>query len=468
MTTELRWTLPPLRLMLALFALYAIVTVPSLLPRWGASVEGFGLLALWLLIAAVAWPIAAGRIDRRGFWPLLLLAAAALRLPVLALALGRTTVGDPKIYLDLAHSLGAGGGLSFHDPLSHIDFVALYPPAYPLLLAGIDRVARLGVPVIWASNLVIELAAAFAMVRLGMRLGHPAAGRAGAWLFATWPTFVLAAPFAQKESLVMLLVLLIALTLLRLRERIAPGWGEALPLGLAAGLLALTQPGLALLPATLGLALLPAVGLRPLLGLALRAAPIALLVLLPWWARNWAMLHHFVPLTSTGGIGLWIGNNPQATGNWMALPPQFDGLPELEASARAAALAKQWIVANPLAFAKLSLTKLVRTAGVEQFTLLRLSLLSPAPPPALYAALFPLLQGALFVLLAAGTWFTGRIRRMPGGDWLLLLLLGCVLQIVAFAIWFEFAERHRYFIMPFLLLVVGFGLERATSSREPA
>jgi len=35
------------------------------------------------------------------------------------------------------------------------------------------------------------------------------------------------------------------------------------------------------------------------------------------------------------------------------------------------------------------------------------------------------------------------------------ILLGCLLHMALFGIWFEFGERHRHFITPFLLLLAG-------------
>ena len=37
--------------------------------------------------------------------------------------------------------------------------------------------------------------------------------------------------------------------------------------------------------------------------------------------------------------------------------------------------------------------------------------------------------------------------------YVLLLLLAAIAQILIFGIWFEFDQRHRYFLTPLLLLV---------------
>ena len=452
-----RHAVPPLRLLLALFAAYAVWTIPSLLARWGAVPAGLWWLALWGGLAAVAMPIARGRWRGRPLGIALIALAVLLRAPALLLMDRHVPAGDALFYVGLARDLLAGRGLVFVDPLSGVVFRALYPPVYPLLLAGVGAVFGLGQVVLAVTNLACDGAAAWLIVRIGGRLGSRRGGLAAAWLYLIWPTFLFATPFAQKEPLVTLLVLAITHRLLRLAD------GPARPrdgmlLGLLGGLLALTQPGLATLPALLGLALLPALGLRPLLRVAAFALPALLLVMAPWWIRNALVLHQFVPLTSTAGLGLWIGNNPHATGNWMAMPPDILPLSELAQSARAAAVASAWIAAHPVAALLLNAAKLVRAFGIEHYTLVRLDMVTPDLPPMLPGQFLPMLQGALIAVLTAAAALFGRLRHAPHGDRLVLLTAALFAQIMLFDIWFEFGERHRYCVMPFLFLVIGLSL----------
>lgn len=462
---------PRIRIAFALFLLHAIVTIPWALANWGMSAAGVLILAAWLALAALAVPLARGDFSSRSYSILLVSALICTRLTALLMVEGASLVGDPAIYELLARSLLSGEGLIFHDPLTDVDFRALYPPIYPLFLAGLGSVFGLGAGTYWASNVVIDLASALILIRLGDRFGSPAVGRAAAWLFAIWPAFVFAAPFAQKEGLVTLEVLTITLVLLRAGQERSPRWKDGALLGLAVGALMLTQPGLALLPAILGLVLLPALGWPPLRALLLKAAPFALLLLAPWWIRNFSLFGSFVPLTTTGGLGLWVGNNPDATGNWMPMPDHCRGMPEMEMSARAAQDALAWIWGQPLDFVKLTFFKLFHAMGIEQFTLGRLGLMTPKPGPATFAALFPLLQGSLIALFAGVTFLAGRLSLMARGDQLVLVLCGCAIQILVFSLPFEFGERHRWFVMPFLFLVVAAGFSRqprAVPSPAPA
>lgn len=467
MTIPYRLLAASLGLLLAAFALYALWTIPSLLPRWGASPAGFALFVGWLALAAAAWPLARGRWTGRRVWIPLLAVVVLLRLAVLGMTWGHVPAGDPIIYVRLARDMLAGHGLSFTDPFTGVTFRALYPPLYPVLLAAAGALLGLGPVMLWASNLLCDGIAAWLIVRIGDRAGSRPAGLAAACLYLVWPTFILATPFAQKEPLVATLVLALALRLLRLRAH-APKTGDAAIFGLLTGLLALTQPGLATMPLMFALLLLPVLGLPRLFALAWRSIPVFLLVMAPWWIRNGLLFGQFVPLTSTGGLGLWIGNNPHATGNWMMLPPEIGRLPELEQSARAAAVAKAWIIAHPVDMLRINLIKLVRTFGIEQFTLVRATLLRPALPAAIAPALLPLLQGALFTLLVATTGSMHRALHVKSGRLILLLLAAVVAQLLLFDLWFEFAERHRYVVMPFLFLTLGFAIADRNAPRPTA
>jgi hypothetical protein len=47
-------------------------------------------------------------------------------------------------------------------------------------------------------------------------------------------------------------------------------------------------------------------------------AGLAALIVLPWTVRNALVMDAFVPVSTNSGVNLWIGNNPDAYGSWMA------------------------------------------------------------------------------------------------------------------------------------------------------
>lgn len=445
---------------LAALALYGLASTPGLVIHWGASLAGIALLLAWLGACLFAIPLI-----RRVPGPVTLVAlvvvAVALRLIVAACFAHREAVGDALSYLDLAATLTAGKGLHIYEPYIGLTLQAFYPPVYPLLLAGWHAIAGTSTISLVLLNALIDGTAAALLARLGTMTGRRGAGRGAAWLYLIWPSVLLSTPLAQKEGLCIVLVLGLAIAWLRAIATPGSVWARAGLVGALAALLALTQPGLAPLGLVVGLVFVPLTSWRRIIAIGLRALPFAILAMLPWWVRNWSLLHAFVPLTSAGAVSLWIGNNPGATGNWMPEPAALKGVPELGYARTMAGLAETWIRENPAAFVRLTVTKLVRACGIAQFGIVRLAAMTPQPMAAITALLFPLSQAAHLLLLGgSATAALARIRRVPLP--LLLLLAACALQIMLFGVWFEFGERHRDVATPLLLLLLTCALSPAT------
>lgn len=454
-----RWNGWSVQAVLAVLLLYGLSAIPDLGERFGISFQSVGVIAGWIALAATGFHMLR---ERPGAAPLAALAAAliVMRSVFALLAVGRTSTGDPNAYLNLAKGLLAGHGLLIHDPFTDTLWRALFPPLYPMLLAGWGAIFGFDTPSVLTLGTLTDGMTAMLLFILGKRLGSAVAGRRAAWLYLIWPSVLFSAPLAQKESLSALLILALALAWVERRD----GWRGALALGLPAGLLALTQPGQAPLAALFGIVLVGRIGLWPMLLAGVRGALIALLVLLPWWVRNALVLHAFVPLTTASGPSLWIGNNPDATGNWEPPPPELKRLPELVYAARIKAIALDWIATHPLDFVRLTLTKFVRACGIAEFGVTRLVAMGPPFPRPLAAALWPLsLSAHLAMLGGAAIKLGGRVPFI-----LVLLIAACGLQLLLFGVWFEFGERHREFVTPFLLLALCWSFAPAAVEKAPA
>lgn len=439
------WAIPAaIQAVLGALLLYGLTGIPDLAARWGGSAGSVVAVIGWIALAALGFALLRDRPRRRSF-ALLALLLMAVRVAFALLAVWRTSTGDPNAYLNLAKGLLAGQGLVIYDPFFGSAWRALFPPIYPLLLAGWGALFGFSTPAVLALGTLTDMAAAGTIVLLGTQLGSAVAGRRAAWLYLIWPSVLFSAPLAQKESLCALLVLALALFWLRRPS----GWRGAVMLGVPAGLLALTQPGEAPLAALFGLVLVRQIGLWPVLATGLRGAIIAAVVMLPWWIRNGLLFHAFVPLTTASGASLWIGNNPEATGNWEPPPPELKGIPELAYGRRIQAIAVEWIRTHPADFVRLSVTKFVRACGISEFGVNRLVAMGPPFPRMLAAALWPLAHGSHLLLLGGAAL---RLGRVPAT--LVLLIAACGLQLLLFGIWFEFGERHREFVTPFLLLAL--------------
>ena len=81
----------------------------------------------------------------------------------------------------------------------------------------------------------------------------------------------------------------------------------------------------------------------------------------PWSIRNTKLFGHFVLLSTNGGVSLWVGNNPSATGYYMdpyykdIMPASTERLGEYERDKVFTQAALRYIVENPASFVARSL-----------------------------------------------------------------------------------------------------------------
>lgn len=165
-----------------------------------------------------------------------------------------------------------------------------------------------------AQQVVAGTLAVWMVYCLAGALGGPLTGGLAGWAMALYPTYVILT--TVPESVVLLAACLAAFLLLAWRLREKPEAGRAIAAGLALGILSLGRPqALLLLPAMLAWLALK----RPRPGRLPRLAALccfgAGLVVLPWVARNWAVLGRPAFVSTNGGRTCWLGNNPFTTGS---------------------------------------------------------------------------------------------------------------------------------------------------------
>ncbi len=214
----------------------------------------------------------------------------------------------------LASSLLHGHGLSspFGVPTGP---TALIAPGYPTLIAvlffifGTDTFAA-EIAII-ALQIVVSLLTIWLIMRIARQmLDTPTAILAGAFLALSLPQLWIPAIFWETSLSACAFPAILLLALRCRRQPTIPAW---LLLGASAAIVALINP--ALLPSLVSITAWTAWQTRrvtrtaPLLGL------LALILLFaPWPIRNALRFHAFVPLRSTAGFELWMGNRPGATG----------------------------------------------------------------------------------------------------------------------------------------------------------
>jgi 4-amino-4-deoxy-L-arabinose transferase-like glycosyltransferase len=257
---------------------------------------------------------------------------------------------DAETYYWAARALAAGDGWE--------ERVYWQPPGYPYFLAAVLRVAG---PGFLAPRLVqagLGALTAALTCALGARVFGRGVGLAAGLIVALYGTLVYYDAELLAPSLAIWLQMATLWSVARAAdERGGRGW---LATGLLGGLTAVVNaPALVLLP-VLTVAARRRAG-WVLLGAALAIAPVT--------ARNWAHGGEFVPISSNGGINLYLGNNPrydEMVGmrpgrDWQALvrAPALHGVTGAGRAsrfftARVTAYARQ----EPLAFARLQVRKL--------------------------------------------------------------------------------------------------------------
>jgi 4-amino-4-deoxy-L-arabinose transferase-like glycosyltransferase len=214
----------------------------------------------------------------------------------------------------LAQSLLAGRGLS--SPFGgSTGPTALLAPGYPAIIACFFRVfgsfTFAAAIAIMALQLLFSVTTVWMIMQVAQRcFGARAANLAGAFWALSPPLLWIPTIFWETSLSTLLLVSLIAWVL---RYEGRPGLLLWALMGAYCGLALLVNPALLL-------ALLSILGwaawqtrktfrYSPFLGLL-----IFFLVYVPWPIRNARVLHAFIPLRSTVGFELWIGNRAGATG----------------------------------------------------------------------------------------------------------------------------------------------------------
>ena len=248
----------------------------------------------------------------------ILTAALTVRLLVLWLAIARF----PHNWLftrgielgTLAYSVRIGQGLS--SPFGgSTGPTALLGPGYPILIASMFHIlgnfsfaAAIAIMVL---QLLFTVLTVWVIMRVAERcFGVRAADLAGAFWAVSLPLIWMPTIFWETCLSTLILVGMIALALRCERRPSSRVW---VLMGIYGGLAVLVNP--ALLLALLAVFTWAAYQTRnavtysPALGFL-----VLILVFAPWPIRNARALHAFIPLRSTVGFELWVGNRAGATG----------------------------------------------------------------------------------------------------------------------------------------------------------
>jgi 4-amino-4-deoxy-L-arabinose transferase-like glycosyltransferase len=330
-------------------------------------------------------------------------------------------------------------------------FQALYAPLYSTALAGFSIFTGVNEATVLLLNTSIDLLLAFTIYVIADELQDPRTGAVAAWLYLMWPAAVLSAGVAQKDTLAVLLVMQGIVALIRLRRAISAK--ELIRLGLTGGGTPLTQPPLLFVLPVLGLLLLAPKGYRVVLRVGSIAGAIALALCLPWWVRNYLLFGTFVPFTSASGCSTLVA----VTGN-LDVWGNLHRLGELKAGQACQGEAMQIIAHNPLVALYKRFSAYSQALTLDIWAPLRMRWAGLTSRET--AGLIPSCE-LFYLAVLAGAAASSRSLRL-----IRPILLATLAVVLLSHLAFEFYERHRYVVMPMLMLLCASSLSGLASRQR--
>ncbi len=408
-----------------------------------------------------------------------LLSVALLLALALALRIGEvqrtayTPTGDAGSYVKLGGEVARLGDYSPRDlgAGGTIGPSAYFPPAYPYLLAAVDRLtghsdAPASASAIHADRVLSALIGTVVVAFVGLvateLFGTQIALLALA-IAAVYPVLIALSAVLVAENLLTAFELAAVYAALRVRRARDPlRWLVAC--GVLTGLAALTHVNAILLLVPLAFAVrgaAPALGRRFLWAPALLVG-VAALTISPWLIRDAVELHGFVPISDESGITLRGTYNPTSATStdppwrwrlYLQIPAdrklarQAQSMTELALDHRLESRALSYIADHPAAPFDVALDNTLRLAELQGRTAWRISAASIGIP--LGVAGVGVISFWVLALLAVAGALTRVGRRIPGPLW-----------GVAFVMWTTAAfvngetPRFREPLEPFVILLV--------------
>ncbi len=212
------------------------------------------------------------------------------------------------------------------------------PPLYPFFLSLIYRAAGYSYLAVRLAQTLLAIISCLLIYYIARELAGEAAALTASFLFAVDFSLVHLSGLFLSENLYLPLSLVVILLLMRGFRRGA--WPPFIGAGVAGGLAALCRP--TILPFLLFVGLVPVIGtvaagfslrrlksaatgptiLEPIKTLKRGLAGWGLMLLFagatiaPWTARNYRLHRAFIPISTNGGVMLWMGLHPGAGGGY--------------------------------------------------------------------------------------------------------------------------------------------------------
>ncbi len=226
---------------------------------------------------------------------------------------------DPIFYFHLAQSVERGDGYRYPG----LGPTAYYPIGYPAILAAwFWLMQHSPFPGHWLAaavglNILLSTASIGLAGVLGRRLAGPWVGAVTAVIVALFPSLIYHSATILTET-TFNFVFLVALVVICWRpwNGQVPSWTRLVVFSLLLGLSIEVRPIALLAVPMVLIALWRVGGTRLALGRFAVVVGVVIAVMIPWTVRNAVVMKAFLPIGTTTGDNLCIGNNPTATGHY--------------------------------------------------------------------------------------------------------------------------------------------------------
>jgi hypothetical protein len=360
-------------------------------------------------------------------------------------------VFDEVVYHELARDLASGQPYGLQ----------IWPPGWPLALSLAYQVFGAHALVGMWLNTCASITTIALVGLLAFQLFDRPTARVALWIIALMPSYILLNVVLGYE--VWLQFLFALACALGFQETWT--WPRVVALACVTALATLVRPFWLILPVLLWV--LSRLRYRSWGGWARPALAQlgALALVLPWVIHVSLLAGRFVPVAPNGGVNLWIGNNPQATGTFMRVPARLEGV---SGDALAAVEARAYILAHPAEALQLLPAKLFYLLSVEGYSATRYPLLNSPQRPfsaATSAQLGTLMNVSYYALLVLA--LLSIVLLLRRRRWRLLLPFGLfVFNLICYLPFFGFA-RYRW-PLQFLLIIYAAAVPMLLRARAPS
>ncbi len=374
---------------------------------------------------------------------------------------------DPKAYDSIAKGLIQGEGYQEEGKR------AFRPPGYPYFLAALYSILGAQPLPVYLVQAVLAVITCLLIFLLGKKLSNERTGLWAAGFFAVYPQFIRYPGNLYVETLFIFLFLFALVFLFDVAQK--PSYPKSVMVGILLGLSALVREVaiFMVLPILLWTILMMKGssekrqwGKRLCIFLVFFALTIS-----PWTGRNYFLFHSFIPISTSGGFNFYLGNNPQATGEYNSesdteikwLQPLNNESPEerlaLEVKAAKTGYTKgiNFILQNPGQFFQLALKKFVLLWRPPTYKLnLRENF-----NETIFRILWLFNYLFLLILAIPGIWIS--IKKF-GKEWTLFLLI--LFSVTGLHMLVFSATRFRLPLIPLLMIFAALAMDSLWTRRR--